>query len=85
MATVEVMSIGKMLDEKAAATPETGFNLVGVDDFEAPGQKLYIIAWYETRAEAEARLAEHAAREDHNGDALYVYPGSRETSRPVPP
>ena len=38
--------------EKIALTPESGFNLVGIDPFEGPGKKLYLIEHFERYQEA---------------------------------
>lgn len=38
--------------EKIALTPESGFNLVGIDPFEEPGKKLYLIEHFERYQEA---------------------------------
>jgi len=42
-----------ILDEMNEFTPETGFNLVGIDSYEMPGEKLYLIAHFDTLKEAE--------------------------------
>ena len=64
-----------MLDEMRADikrfTPEQGYNLVGVDDFEMPGKQLYLIGHFATRAEAEAAQRDFNARS--NGDKAYIY------------
>jgi hypothetical protein len=51
-------------------TPETGFNVVGIDDHEVPGEQLYLISHHETLEEAERAATK--ARRGH-GDAVYVY------------
>lgn len=38
--------------EKIALTPESGFNLVGIDPFEGSGKKLYLIEHFEKYQEA---------------------------------
>ncbi len=38
--------------EKIAHTPESGFNLVGIDPFEAIGKKLYLIEHFERYQDA---------------------------------
>jgi hypothetical protein len=35
-------------------TPPSGFNLVGLNDYELPGEQLYLIAHFSTIEEAEA-------------------------------
>ena len=37
------MSNNQFEKEKIKMTPETGFNLVGIDYFENPGNQLYIV------------------------------------------
>jgi len=39
-------------DEKLVFTPESGFNLVGIDPFEVPGKKLYFIEHFDLYQEA---------------------------------
>jgi len=39
-------------EERIALTPESGFNLVGIDPFEIPGKKLYFIEHFEMYQEA---------------------------------
>lgn len=60
----------EMRKDKGSVTPKTGYNVVGVDDFEPPGDQLYIIGHYESREEAEAALARW--KESHE-DPAYVY------------
>lgn len=50
--------------------PSEGFNVVGVDSFEEPGDELYLIGHYTTREEAEAAKAEH---EKTTEDAVHIY------------
>ena len=38
--------------EKQALTPESGFNLVGIDPFETAGNKLYLIEHFERYQDA---------------------------------
>ena len=47
----------KRFAQKRQFTPEAGYNVVGLDDFEPAGEELYLIAHVDTREEAEA-LAE---------------------------
>jgi len=62
----------KMLAEMAKLTPETGFNLIGYDDYGKPeDQGLFFIDNFPTKGEADA---EKAKRElDSPGQAFYVY------------
>lgn len=74
--------------ERRALTPETGFNVVGVDRFELPGEAAYLVSHHDTRAEAEA-VAKRMKRENPDDD-FHIYesekssgnPGSR--ARPTP-
>ncbi len=58
-------------------TPKKGFNLVGVDKFEQPGDELYLVKNFDTRAEAEAALKKE--EKAHPRDAFHVYraPGEK--------
>jgi hypothetical protein len=51
-------------------TPEEGFNVVGVDAFERPGEALYLVGHYATRHEAQAAARAHEAS---SGDRAHVY------------
>lgn len=42
-----------ILDEMDEFTPETGYDLVSIDSFTLPGDKLSFIGHFETREEAE--------------------------------
>jgi hypothetical protein len=59
-----------MREEKKRFIPKSGFNVVGVDDFEPIGEALYLVGHYSDRAKAEARAAAHSKE---SGDACYVY------------
>lgn len=61
-----------MLAAKKAMTPKTGFNVVGVDDYEVdPESKLYLIGHFDSREEAEA---ERKAREKADPDeVVHIY------------
>lgn len=65
------MSIRKALEEKERFLPDAGYHLVGVDDFEPPGEALYFISAHATAEEAiaakKARLAENP------GEIVHVY------------
>jgi len=51
-----------LLQERADVTPERGYNILQVDDFAPFGEKLTIISYVSTRAEADAWIANAAAR-----------------------
>ena len=58
--------------EKLSLTPESGFNLVGIDPFEVPGKKLYLIEHFDLYQEALK-----AKKERKNPDEyLILYKGS---------
>lgn len=59
------------MDAKDELTPDQGFNLVGFDDYEEPGDELYLIAHFDTRAEADAALRERQSADED--EVLYVY------------
>jgi len=62
---------------KKEMTPKKGFNLVGVDTFEQPGDELYLVQHYNTRAEAEAGAKKW--KKDAPRDIFHVYaaPGEK--------
>ena len=65
------MDFEKMLAAKAEMIPKRGFNLVGGDEYEDPGEELYLIGHYQTRKKAEAALkVRHRANPD---EVVYVY------------
>ena len=59
------------IDAKRKLIPTTGFNVVAVDDFELPGEELYLVGHYATRKEAEAELKRF--RERNTTDVAYIY------------
>ncbi|MBI1828722.1 MAG: hypothetical protein HY222_01625 [Thaumarchaeota archaeon] len=59
--------INVIFDEIKEFTPETGFNLVGIDCFEFPGEKIYLIGHFDTREEAKKEQAKY----DKNRTAIY--------------
>lgn len=58
-----------MAAQKLRFTPKTGYNLVGLDDFEPFGEELYLVGHFATRQEAEQALK--AERGCH--DRIYIY------------
>lgn len=63
-----------ILADVARFAPDVGFNVVGRDDFEAPGEMLYLVASCSTRAEAEAIVA--ARRKADADEVLFIYEAS---------
>lgn len=58
--------------EKQKLTPESGFNLVGIDPFAPAGDKLYLIEHFEKYQDAL-----DAKKERDNADEyLILYPGA---------
>jgi hypothetical protein len=57
--------------DRLAHTPEKGFNLVGIDNFEPLGEQLYLIKHFENEEEAIAAL--EAWKKNHTDDAV-IYP-----------
>lgn len=64
------MNMKDMLKRKTELTPQSGFNLVGVDDYDVGADALYLIAHFDTRPEAEAAKKKKAQTTD---DTLYIY------------
>jgi len=56
---------------RAKMIPKKGFNVVGVDDFERPGQDIFLVKNVETQAEADALRAKK--EKDDPGNRYYVY------------
>ncbi len=71
-------AVSTRLAAKAGMTPATGYNLVGVDDFEDPGDELYLISSHDTRTEAEAALRLRKAADSE--EVVHIY-GSRDRAR----
>ena len=58
--------------EKLSLTPESGFNLVGIDPFEVPGKKLYFIEHFDLYQEALKIKKERKNPDEY----LILYKGS---------
>ncbi len=67
-----VMSSEITDQEKLALTPESGFNLVGIDPFEVAGKRLYFVEHFDLYQEA---LKAKKARKNPN-EYLILYKGS---------
>lgn len=63
------------LEAMAAMTPKKGYNLVGVDTFELPGEELFFVAHFDTWEEAEAERK----RRGGGAEPYYVYPPKRDS------
>lgn len=60
-----------MIKNKEECIPEAGFNIVVLDDFEAPGHQLSV--WKTVGTEQAARKAAEQAQKDNPGMGIYVY------------
>lgn len=60
----------KRLAARLRCRPETGFNVVAVDDYEEAGDELYVVANYDDRESAEAHAKSHT---EETGEKAYVY------------
>jgi hypothetical protein len=67
-------AITARLQAQRAMTPKPGegYNVVGVDTFEDPGDELYLIGNYSTRAEAEKK-AESYRKAHPDEERIYIY------------
>ena len=80
----EESMMGKMLAAKQRFIPKRGFNVVGVDTFEMPGEELYLIAHYDS--EEEANASQQAYQQAHPDVPVYVYgPEGEEGATPEQP
>ncbi len=66
------MSVDVTEEEKKTLTPDSGFNLCGIDYFESLGRRLYLIRHYERYQDA---LKAKKERENPN-EYLILYKGS---------
>lgn len=64
--------VDAILAEKEKFTPASGANLVGVDDYEDPGECLYLVGHFATVEAAEQEKANRLAKDPE--EKLYVYP-----------
>jgi len=59
------------IENMAAFVPVDGFNVVGVDDFESPGEQLYLVEHVDTEKEAQEVL--NAFKTHHPEVEAYIY------------
>lgn len=71
-------AIKAMLAQKKEMTPKTGFNLVGVDDYEKPGEQLFIISSHKTESEAKSAQTKYAKKEPEVQTFIYSAQGKTE-------
>jgi hypothetical protein len=72
--------IEKMLALKEKLTPDEGFNLVAVDDFEQLGEDLFLVDHFDSLEAAEAAQAERRA--ENPDEKTFVY-GSKGEPPPL--
>lgn len=63
--------IKKNSGDKAKFIPKTGFNVVGVDDFELPGEKLYLIGHFKDDKSATESMSKF--KRENPGETVHVY------------
>jgi hypothetical protein len=68
-----------MLAQKKEMTPKTGFNLVGLDDFEDPGEQLFLISSHKTEPEAKAAQKKYMSRNKDVKTFIYGSAGKSES------
>ena len=61
--------------EKEKLTPEKGFNLVGIDYFEVPGNQLYLVEHFDVYQDALAAKKDRTQSDDYF--ILYKGPGNQ--------
>jgi len=61
----------KRLEAKAKMIPKEGFNLVGFDDFEEPGDELHLAARFDTHEEADAAMKKRM--KDDPSQRFFIY------------
>lgn len=66
------MSADKFAEEKKRLTPESGFDLVGIDCFAGPGDQLYLIEHFEMYQDALRAKKDRKNPEEY----LILYKGS---------
>ena len=60
-----------MSADKKKFIPTSGYNVVGVDDFELPGEQLYLVGHFTSQSMADASLAKF--KKANPGEIAYVY------------
>ncbi len=68
----KVMSEEITEEEKIRLTPETGFNLAGIDYFESKGNRLYFVEYFDAYQDALAAKKEKKISENY----LILYKGA---------
>lgn len=68
-----------MLKQKKEMTPKTGFNLVGLDDYEAPGEQLFLISAHKTKPEAVRAQKRYSVKSPETKTFIYGKSGPTES------
>lgn len=71
--------IEAMLRQKQAMTPKSGFNLVGLDDYEKPGEQLFLISSHKTERDAVKAQKEYMKKNRDSQTFIYGKEGQRES------
>ena len=61
------MTVNTFEEEKKRLTPDTGFDLIGIDYFSEPGNQLYLVEHFEMYQEAL-----NAKKERKNPDEYFI-------------
>ena len=56
--------INSMLKDRAEHTPKKGFNVIGIDTFELPGEQLYLVKHFNTLKEAQEFVKNNKGSDD---------------------
>ena len=59
------------MTDKAKFIPKAGFNVVGVDEFEMPGDQLYLVGHFVDEKAAKAALAKF--KKANQDEQAYIY------------
>ena len=57
--------------DKKKFIPKTGYNVVGVDTFEDPGEQIYLIAHFSDKAKAVSKQKQF--QKENPGIAVFIY------------
>ena len=57
--------------DKVRFIPKKGFNVVGIDDYEIPGEQLYLVGHFDNESAAKAALGKF--QKTNPGTLSYIY------------
>jgi len=77
--------IDEMMKEVEKFTPKLGFNVCGIDEYDPPGEKLFLIKHFKTKKEAEAHVKKLKEVEEYEEDELVIYGSKEEVEEKVDP